>query len=158
MLVGGVIVDYQVNIQFCVRYRVWRETLDLPMRQEHKAGERMFVDYCGHTMPVTNPKTGGLRPAQIFVATLGASNYTDAEASWTQSLPEWVMAHVRAFAFYGGGARLVVSDNLKAGVTIPHRYEPEANRAYEDYVFCSVMCSFEWIRYYFLGISQIDTT
>jgi len=118
--------------QFCVRYRAWRETLDLPMRQEHKAGERMFVDYCGHTMPVTDPKTGELRPAQIFVATLGASNYTYAEAGWTQSLPEWVMAHVRAFAFYGGVPALVVSDNLKAGVTTPHRYEPEVNRTYED--------------------------
>ena len=78
--------------QFCVRYRAWRETLDLPMRQEHKAGERMFVDYCGQTMAVTDPKTGDVRPAQIFVAVLGASNYTYAEACWTQSLPEWVMA------------------------------------------------------------------
>ncbi len=83
--------------QFCVRYRAWRETLDLPMRQEHKAGERMFVDYCGQTMPVTDPKTGEVRPAQIFVAALGASNYTYAEASWTQQLPEWIMAHVRPF-------------------------------------------------------------
>lgn len=118
--------------QFCVRYRAWRETLDLPMRQEHKAGERMFVDYCGQTMPVTDSKTGEARPAQIFVAVLGASNYTYVEACWTQSLPEWVMAHVRAFAFYGGVPALVVSDNLKAGVTVPHRYEPELNRTYED--------------------------
>ncbi len=118
--------------QFCVRYRAWRETLDLPMRQEHKAGERMFVDYCGQTMPVTDPKTGEVRPAQIFVAALGASNYTYAEASWTQQLPEWIMAHVRAFSFYGGVPALVVSDNLKAGVTTPHRYEPEVNRTYEN--------------------------
>ena len=88
--------------QFCVRYRAWRETLDLPMRQEHKAGERLFVDYCGQTVPVTDRKTGEIRQAQVFVAVLGASNYTYAEATWTQTLPEWVTSHVHAFAFYGG--------------------------------------------------------
>ena len=118
--------------QFCVRYRAWRETLDLPMRQEHKAGERLFVDYCGHTMPITDRKTGEVRETQIFVAVLGASNYTYVEACSTQSLPEWVMAHVHAFAFYGGIPALVVCDNLKSGVTCAHRYEPEANRTYED--------------------------
>ncbi len=118
--------------QFCVRYRAWRETLDLPMRQEHKAGERLFVDYCGQTMPITDRKTGEVREAQVFVAVLGASNYTYVEACWTQSLPEWIMAHVHAFAFYGGVPALVVCDNLKSGVTSAHRYEPEANRTYED--------------------------
>lgn len=118
--------------QFCVRYRAWRETLDLPMRQEHKAGEKLFVDYCGQTMPVTDRKTGEVRDAQIFVAVLGASNYTYVEACWTQSLPEWIMAHVHAFAFYGGAPALVVCDNLKSGVSTAHRYEPEANRTYED--------------------------
>jgi len=118
--------------QFCVRYRAWRETLDLPMRQEHKAGERLFVDYCGQTVPVTDRKTGEIRQAQVFVAVLGASNYTYAEATWTQTLPEWVTSHVHAFAFYGGVPALVVCDNLKAGVTSAHRYEPEANRTFED--------------------------
>ena len=118
--------------RFCVRYRAWRETLDLPMRQEHKAGERLFVDYCGQTMSITDRKTGEVREAQVFVAVLGASNYTYVEACWTQSLPEWIMAHVHAFAFYGGVPALVVCDNLKAGVTSAHRYEPEANRTYED--------------------------
>ena len=96
--------------QFCVRYRAWRETLDVPMRQEHKAGEAMFVDYCGQTMPVTDRKDGEIRSAQIFVAVLGASNYTYVEAFWTQRLPEWIMAHVRVFSFYGGGPR---SDRLR---------------------------------------------
>lgn len=118
--------------QFCVRYRAWRETLDLPMRQEHKAGERMFVDYCGQTVPVTDRNTGEVSEAQIFVAVLGASNYTYVEACWTQKLPEWIMAHVRALAFYGGVPALIVCDNLKSGVIAPHRYEPEANRTYED--------------------------
>src|SRR5690606_27728629 len=118
--------------QFCVRYRAWRETLDLPMRQEHKAGEKLFVDYCGQTMPITDRKTGEIREAQVFVAVLGASSSTYVEGSWTQSLPEWIMCHVHAFAFYGGAAALVVCDNLKAGVTVAHRYEPEANRTYLD--------------------------
>ena len=118
--------------QFCVRYRAWRETLELPMRQEHKAGEKLFVDFCGQTMPVKDRKTGETREAQIFVAVLGASNHTYVEACWTQSLPEWIMAHVHAFQFYGGVPALVVSDNLKAGVTTAHRYEPEVNRTYED--------------------------
>ena len=118
--------------QFCVHYRRWRETLDLPMRQTHKAGERLFVDYCGHTAMVHDSQGGPSRDAQIFVAVLGASNYTYVEACWTQSLPEWLMAHVRAFTFFGGVPALVVPDNLKAGVTTANRYEPELNRSYED--------------------------
>lgn len=117
--------------QFCVRYRQWRAALDLPMRQEHKAGEKLFVDYCGQTMPVTDRKSGQAREAQIFVAVLGASNYTYAEACWTQSLPEWIMAHVHAFRYLGGVPALLISDNLKAGVSAAHRYEPEVNRTYE---------------------------
>lgn len=118
--------------QFGVRYRDWRQTLDLPMRQEHKAGEKLFVDYCGQTAAVTDPKTGEVRQAQIFVAVLGASNYTYAEACWTQGQAEWVMAHVHAFHYFGGVPALVVSDNLKAGVVAAHRYEPEVSRAYEE--------------------------
>lgn len=118
--------------QFCVHYRRWRETLDLPMRQSHKAGEKLFVDYCGQTVPVRDAKDGSVREAQVFVAVLGASNYTYVEACWTQSLPEWLMAHVHAFAFFGGAPALIVPDNLKAGVTAAHRYEPEINRSYED--------------------------
>lgn len=128
--------------QFCVRYRAWRETLDLPMRQDHKAGERMFVDYCGQTMAVTDRKTGKERKAQIFVAVLGASNYTYVEACWTQSLPEWVMAHVHAMNFYGGCPAIWVCDNLKSGVVSAHRYEPEANRTYEsvaEYYGCAIL-------------------
>lgn len=122
---------YQYS-QFCARYRAWRETLDLPMRQQHKAGEKLFVDYCGQTMPVVDRETGEIREAQIFVAVLGVSNYTYVEACWTQRLPEWIMAHVHAFAYYGGCVAIVVCDNLRSGVTTPHRYEPEANRTFED--------------------------
>jgi len=118
--------------QFCVRYRQWRGMLDLPMRQQHKAGEKLFVDYCGHTMPVVDRATGEVRPAQVFVAVLGASNYTFAQACWTQELPEWINAHVHAFNFFGGVPDLVVPDNLKAGVTTAHRFEPQVNRTYEE--------------------------
>jgi transposase len=118
--------------QFCARYRAWRETLDVSMRQEHKAGEKLFVDYAGQTMPVVDRQTGEVREAQVFVAVLGASNYTFAEAFWTQSLPEWIMAHVHAFQYFGGVPALVIPDNLKAGVTTAHRYEPEPNRTYTE--------------------------
>ena len=117
---------------FCQRYRAYAGKLDLVMRQTHRAGETMFVDYAGQTVPVVNRDTGELREAQIFVAALGASSYTFARASWTQSLPDWIDAHCRAFTFFGGVTETLVPDNLKAGVTHPHRYEPELNPTYTD--------------------------
>lgn len=118
---------------YCELYRVWAKTLDVTMRHEHKAGEKLFVDYAGDTMPVTDPQTGEIRQAQIFVATLGASNYTYAEATWTQGLDDWIGAHVRTMAYLGGVPAIVVPDNTKAAVTSPHRYEPEVNRTYTDW-------------------------
>jgi hypothetical protein len=96
---------------------------------ERAAGERLFVDYAGHTVDVICPKTGEVRTAQIFVATLGASSYTYVEASWTQSLPDWVSSHVRAFEFFGGVPAQLVPDNLEAGVTKACFYDPAINRA-----------------------------
>lgn len=116
--------------QFCHRYRLWRKQLTPPMRQKHKAGEKLFVDYAGQTIPVVDPETGEIREAQIFVATLGASNYTYAEAHWSQSLPNWIGAHVRALDFFGGVPEVLVPDNLKAGVTSPNLYEPDLNPTY----------------------------
>ncbi|OYV74585.1 MAG: IS21 family transposase [Chromatiales bacterium 21-64-14] len=112
---------------FCMHYRAWRGTRDVVMRQSHRAGERLFVDYCGPTMPVIDSSSGEIHTAQIFVAVLGASNYTYAEATWTQTLPDWISAHVRAFAFFGGSPALLVPDNLKSAVTRAHRYEPDLN-------------------------------
>jgi transposase len=117
---------------FCERYRAWSRHLDVVMRQEHRAGEKLFVDYAGHTVPVVNRETAELREAQVFVAVLGASNYTFAEATWTQSLPDWCASHVRALRFFGGATELVVPDNLRAAITQPHRYEPDANPTYQD--------------------------
>ena len=102
------------------------------MRQRHPAGERLFVDYVGHAIDVIDPMTGEVRPAQLFVAALGASSYTFAEATWTQSLPDWIASHVRAFDFLGGVTAQIVSDNLKAGVTRACFYGPVINRTYWD--------------------------
>jgi transposase len=119
--------------QFCARYRTWRQTLKRSLRQVHHAGEKLFVDYCGPTVPIIDGLTGAVRAAQIFVAVLGASNYTYAEATWTQSLPDWIGSHVRALTFFGGVPQLVIPDNLKAGVAKACRYEPELNPTYADW-------------------------
>lgn len=122
---------YQYS-QFCEHYRRFAKVLSVTMRQVHKAGERLFVDYCGPTVPVTDPDTGEVRQAQVFVAVLGASSYTYAEATWTQTVPDWVGAHVRCFAFLGGVPAIVVPDNLKSAVSHAHRYEPDLNPTYQE--------------------------
>jgi len=118
--------------QFCARYREWARTLDLTMRQHHQAGEKLFVDYAGQTVPITDPSNGEVRHAQVFVAVLGASNYTYAEATWSQRIPDWVSAHIRAFEFFGGVPRLVVPDNLRSGISRSCRYDPDINPAYAE--------------------------
>jgi transposase len=118
--------------QFCDRYRAFAGRLDLVMRQHHRAGEKLFVDYAGPTVEVIDRATGEIRAAQIFVATLGASNYTYAEATWTQGLPDWCASHIRAFEFLGSVPALLVPDNLKSAVTQPCRYEPQTNATYEE--------------------------
>ena len=117
---------------FCEHYRAWQGKLDVVMRQDHRAGEKLFVDYAGQTVPVVDQFTGEIREAQIFVAVLGASNYTYAEATWTQALPDWIGSHQRTFAFLGGVPELVVPDNLRSGVAKAHRYEPDTNPTYQD--------------------------
>lgn len=122
---------YQYS-RFCDHYRVWKRKLDLVMRQDHRFGEKLFVDYAGQTIPIVDSDTGEVRQAQIFVAVLGASNYTYAEASWSQDLQDWIGAHQRAFHFFGGVPEIVVPDNLKSGVSRAHRYEPDLNPTYQD--------------------------
>jgi len=100
------------------------------MRQTHRAGERLFVDYAGLALKIIDTWTGEERPAQVFVSVLGASSYTYAEATWTQSLPDWVGSHVRAFAFYGGVPEVVVPDNLESAVSKACRYDTELNPSY----------------------------
>lgn len=118
---------------FCELYQKWRKGLDISMRQEHLAGEKLFVDYAGQTVPIIDPQTGAVAfEAQIFVATLGASNYSFAEATASQKLPDWIKSHIRALAFFGGVPQILVPDNLKSGVTHPCRYEPDVNPTYMD--------------------------
>lgn len=118
--------------QYCERYRQWKSHQNLVMLQEHKAGEKLFVDYAGQSVPINDASSGELREAVIFVAALGASSYFYAEASWGQDVESWVNSHVRAFEYFGGVAAVLVPDNLKSGVTKACRYEPVLNRSYKE--------------------------
>jgi transposase len=122
---------YQYS-RFCWLYQQWARKLDLALRQEHRAGEKLFVDYAGDTVSVIDSKTGTIQEASIFVAVLGASNYTYAEATWSQDLGSWIRAHVRALEFLGGAPALLVPDNCKTAVRRPCRYEPDVNPTYQE--------------------------
>lgn len=123
---------YQYS-QFCDLYRAWQRHLDVVMRQEHRAGEKLFVDYPGQTIPVVDPRTGAASiDAELFVAVLGASNYTYVEAFPSQELPFWIAGHVHTFEFLQGCPQIVVPDNLRSAVTRSHRYEPELNATYAE--------------------------
>ena len=122
---------YQYS-QFCEHYRRWCQKLDVVMRQTHRAGEKMFVDFAGQTVPVVDPITGEVHAAYIFVAVLGASNYTYAEALPSQDLPSWIGAHCRALEFFGGVPEIVVPDNPRVGVSHPSYYEPDINPTYQE--------------------------
>ena len=118
--------------QFCDLYRQWKKKLDVPMRQDHKAGEKVFVDYTGDRMVLTDPETGEARSVEIFVGVLGYSSYTYAEAQTSQSKENWINGHVRMFQFLKGVPEVVVPDNLKAGVKDPCYYDPELNPSYQE--------------------------
>jgi transposase len=127
--------------QFCAHYHRWLERQDVVMRLEYPAGERLFVDFCGDTLPITDTETGEIWQAQVFVAALAASGYLYVEATGTQELAAWLSAHVNALEFYGAAPRLVVPDNVKSGVTKACWYDPELNPSYLD-----------WARQYSLAI------
>ena len=118
--------------QFCEHYRRWLKKRALSMRQEHLAGEKLFIDYAGMKPSVTDPVTGEKTPVELFVCVMGASNYTYAEASHTQRSHDFISSHVRAFAYFGGVAKLLVPDQLKSGVVGACRYEPTVQRTYEE--------------------------
>ncbi len=113
-------------------YRRWLKKLDLVLRQEHRAGEKLFVDYAGATIPIHDPESGAVHAAAVFVAVLGASSYTFAEATTGQDLRNWIGSHLRAFEFFDGVTEVVVPDNLKSAVTHPSYYEPDLNPTYRD--------------------------
>jgi transposase len=122
---------YQYS-RFCELYRQWAGRLDVCLRQHHRAGEKLFIDYAGQTVPIYDPTSGHVSQASLFVATLGASNYTFAEATMNQELPSWIKLHVHAFEFFGGVAEILVPDNVKTGVKNPCRYEPDINPTYQE--------------------------
>jgi transposase len=127
--------------RFCELYQRWRRKLDVVLRQEHKAGEKMFVDWAGATIPIHDRLSGDATPASVFVAVLGASSYTWAEATADQQLTTWLTAHMNALEFFQGVPKLVVPDNLKAGVTRACRYDPDLNPTYQ-----------EWALHYDVGV------
>jgi len=118
--------------QYCMLYQQWQKKQKRSMRQHHKAGEKLFVDYAGQTIPIVQQETGEIQFAQIFVAVMGASNLTYAEATWSQRLPDWISSHVRTFEFMGGVPALLIPDNLKSSTTRACRYDPDINMAYQQ--------------------------
>lgn len=118
--------------QFCERYRQWRRALRPSMRQVHRAGEKLFVDFSGKRPHLVDPATGEEIPVELFVGVLGASGLIYAEATPDQALPAWVGGHVHMLAYYHGSPAIWVPDNLKSGVTLAHTYEPEINRTYAE--------------------------
>ena len=118
--------------QYCEHYRQWVKRQRRSMRQVHRAGEKLFVDYSGKRPHTVEPQTGEMIDVELFVAVLGASNYTYAEATQSQQGPDWIASHVRVFAYLGGVPEAVVPDQLKSGVILPCRYEPGVQRTYEE--------------------------
>ena len=119
--------------QFCYHYKQWKGQRQRSMRQTHKAGEKLFIDFCGPTVPIVNPMTGEVRHAAIFVACMGASNYTFIEACEGQDMQSWLLANRHCLEFLGGVPELLIPDNLKAAVSKADRYEPIINDSYQSF-------------------------
>jgi len=117
---------------FCELYQKWCRSLNISLRQAHKAGEKMFLDYAGQTVAVIDLDTGQERAAQVFVAVLGASSYTYSEATWSQDLPSWISSHTHALEYFCGTPEIWVPDNLRSGVSQSCRYEPGINPSYQE--------------------------
>jgi len=118
---------------FCRRYCQWAREHEVTLRQVHSPGEKSFVDFSGLKLSYSDPETGAVHDAEIFVGSLGASNLIYVEATPSQKVEHWLGAHVRMFRYFGGVSVAVVPDNLKAGVTTACRYEPELNRSYLEF-------------------------
>ena len=122
---------YQYS-RFCDLYRKWQDKVDVAIRNDYRGGQKVFVDFAGQTVPVENRRTGEIHNVQIFVAVMAASNYTFAEAIWSQKLEPWIAAHCRALEFFDGVPEVIVPDQLKSGVAKSCRYEPDLNPSYQD--------------------------
>ena len=125
-------LNHYSRSHFCYIYKHWCRKCNVVMRQQHKAGDKLFIDYAGDTVPIINKSTGEITKAEIFIAVLGASTFTYAEATLTQSLPDWVASHIRTFEFLGGVPYLLVPDNLRSGINKACRYEPQSNPTYAE--------------------------
>src|SRR4030095_1035134 len=123
---------YQYS-RFCELYKRWVGKLDLILRQDYRVGEKMFVDHAGPTVSIIDRETGQVHEAVIFVAVLGASNYTSAEATWNRDLASWIGSHIRALEFFQGVPAVIVPDNWKTGIKDPCYYEPDLNPTYRDF-------------------------
>jgi transposase len=128
----GQMADGYGYARFCQLYAEWKKRISPTMRQTHIAGDKLFVDWAGHKVPIIDEMTGEVHEAHIFVAALGASSYIYSEGRWTEKLPDWIGAHVNTFDFLGGVTKAVVPDNPKVAVIKPSRYEPGINRTYQD--------------------------
>lgn len=117
--------------QFCQHYRDWLSRNKRSMRQNHKAGDKLFVDYSGKRPHFVDPATGEIIECELFVAVLGASNYTYAEATRSQQIPDWIGSHIHALEYFGGATKVIVCDQLRSGVSTPDRYDPAIQRSYE---------------------------
>jgi transposase len=118
---------------FCTKYRAWADGLKRSMRQVHVGGEKLFVDYAGHTVPIVDAASGEIRAAQIFVAAMGASSYTYACATATQTAADWVGSFIGALEFFGGAPKLIVPDQPRALIAQPDRYEPGVGRLLQEF-------------------------
>ena len=139
--------------RFCERYQQWRRHLDVVVRQEHKAGEKMFVDWAGTTIPVYDATTDEARPASLFVSVLGASSYTYAEATRDQQLEAWIRAHIHALEFFGGVPRLAVPENTKTAVTRACRYDPDLNPTYHSVMHRELLVPWVGLAFTWLTVS-----
>ena len=120
--------------RYCHHYRVYKKSLKRSMRQTHKAGDKVFIDYSGVTMDIIDPETNQIRSAEIFVGVLGASKYTFAEATWSQQLPDFIGSQRRMFEFFDGVPALVVPDNLRSAISRACRYDPDTNPSYAQFI------------------------
>ena len=118
--------------QYCLHYRTWLGRQAISLRQEHRAGEKLFVDFAGDTIPITDPVTGAVTQGHVFVSVLGCSNYTYAEVTATEALPDWIGAQVNALEDIGGVPLVVVPDNTRAAVRSPNWYDPDINLTYQE--------------------------
>jgi transposase len=118
--------------QLCRVYKEWLSRQQPSMRQTHLYGEKLFIDYCGPTIPIVNPDTGEFTGVQVFVAVMGGSNYTFAEATESQQLKDWVMSHARAFEFFNAIPAILVPDNLRSGTTRACKFDPDLNPTYQQ--------------------------